>query len=136
MRKLTPLKELPQASQLEVPKRENKDFLSEVQTVIKTPLVVFSKKITDASNYIQLAFKGMQLVVYNPTSKVLKLGDSNVNTNDYLFVVQANKYFISPVFYFSEITVFVDSFAAFSGTTPFIYIYDKPMFNPMMSSIT
>lgn len=108
----------------------------EKQVIIPNPLRIFSRKITDASTNFTLNFRGVQLVVYNPTAKVLKLGDSAANTTDYLFVVRENKYFVSPVFYFSELYVFVDSFAAFSGTTPIIYVYDRPMFNPQVSAIT
>jgi hypothetical protein len=77
-----------------------------------------------------------QFIVYNPTSRVIKVSyNTRVSTDDYDFIINATKMFVSPPVNFSTISVLQETFSA-ARLVPKLYVYKKCYWSPSVYSLT
>jgi len=89
----------------------------------------------NASGRIDYSSSKKQIVVYNPTTTVLKLGVDRVDTNSYMFTVKANQMVILPPLNFSKLYYLQESIQTGIYTTPVIFAYSEAKFSAGIYSI-
>ena len=120
-----------------------KDISAEVnpQTRIKT---VDSNKLnfqmtklnpSTASDKIEYASNMKQIIVYNPSTTVLKLGSTRVDTNSYEFLVNGMKCAVLPPFNFDVIYYLQETIQA-GFIVPIIFAYGEVQSNPVTTDLT
>jgi hypothetical protein len=93
-----------------------------------TPLV-------NSSGIINYASAMKQFAVFNPTTRVIKIGLSWVTTNDYIWIINANKMVVLPPVNFNVLSYLQETFTA-QSVVPTLYAYDCWELSPSVSSIT
>jgi len=88
-----------------------------------------------SSGIIEFAQTIKQIAIYNPTTTVIKLGSNRVGTNDYEFVVNANKMVVLPPFNCNRI-YYIQETISNGSVNPIIFGYTTPDKSVGISSIT
>lgn len=88
-----------------------------------------------SSGRIDYSSNKKQIIVYNPTTTVLKLGVDRVDTNSYMFTVKANQMVILPPLNFSKLYYLQESIQVNIFTTPIIFAYSEARFAAGVYSI-
>lgn len=77
------------------------------------------------SGRIDYSSSKKQIIVYNPTTTVLKLSIDRVDTNSYMFTVKANQMVILPPLNFSKLYYLQETIQTGIYATPIIFAYSE-----------
>lgn len=94
-----------------------------------SPVDIEEYLLVDQTGFINFATKMNQIVVYNPTTFVVKLGRNKATTSDYEFIVGTNKVAVLPPMNVDKIYFYQDSFSAY-GVKATLFIYKNGVLTP------
>jgi hypothetical protein len=100
---------------------------------VTLPIVV--DKLINVSGRINYTGMMVQLAIYNPTARIIKIGLNNALTDEYEYIINAQKLVVLPPFKFNSIYYLQETYTA-GRINPTLYAYNCIMLTPVVNTIT